>query len=136
MKTLSQYKEEIKALMKKSGEIDAKATQETRNLTLPEVTLKNEIFDTVEELKGIVATMERQERVAATLEAAGTSFTVENRVTASQAATVRSQDRFNSLGEQLMAVRNAGGPERNIDPRLFNAATGLGETVPSDGGLR
>uniref|UniRef100_A0A6M3IRR4 Putative capsid protein n=1 Tax=viral metagenome TaxID=1070528 RepID=A0A6M3IRR4_9ZZZZ len=136
MKTITQYKEELKALMKKSGEIDAKATQESRNLTSTEVALKNEIFDTVDELKGIVATMERQERVAATLEAAGTSVAVENRITSFQAAAaVRSQDRFNCLGEQLTAVMRAGNPGGNVDPRLFNAATGLGETVQSDGGF-
>jgi len=43
---------------------------------------------------------------------------------------------FTSLGEQLRCVAQAetpgGGP---IDERLYRAATGLGETVPSDGGF-
>lgn len=45
---------------------------------------------------------------------------------------------FKSLGEQLKAVVNASSPgARNIDPRLLESrlATGLGETVPADGGF-
>lgn len=137
MKTLTQYKEDIKALMKKAGEIDAKATQESRNLTTTENILKNEIFDEVENLKNIVVTMERQERVAATLEASGTPITVENHhtTTTAQVQTVRNHDRFNSFGEQLVAIMNAGRPGGNVDPRLFNAASGLNEGVPSEGGF-
>ena len=44
---------------------------------------------------------------------------------------------FASFGEQLMAVYRAGSPGGAIDPRLsiVNAATGLSESVPSDGGF-
>lgn len=45
---------------------------------------------------------------------------------------------FKSLGEQLRAVVNASSPgSRQIDPRLVESrvATGLGETVPADGGF-
>lgn len=45
---------------------------------------------------------------------------------------------FSSLGEQLMAIAIAGSPNREIDPRLQRlnaAATGAGESVPSDGGF-
>ncbi len=136
MKTLSQYKEEIKALMGKVGDIKAKATNEGRDLKSTEVALTNEILDKVEELKGIVATMEREERVTSALESSGSSITVENRSTSSQmSSAVRSQDKFNSFGEQMVAVMDAGRPGGKIDPRLFNAATGLNETVPSEGGF-
>lgn len=42
---------------------------------------------------------------------------------------------FKTLGEQLGAVANASIPGRQTDARLYNAATGLGTTVPSDGGF-
>jgi HK97 family phage major capsid protein/ATP-dependent Clp endopeptidase proteolytic subunit ClpP len=43
---------------------------------------------------------------------------------------------FNNLGEQLIAVYQAGLPGGKLDPRLdvVNAASGLGTTVPSEGG--
>ena len=44
---------------------------------------------------------------------------------------------FENLGDQLVAVAQAGKPGGRIDPRLYDiqAATGLGETVPSEGGF-
>jgi HK97 family phage major capsid protein len=42
---------------------------------------------------------------------------------------------WSSFGEMLMAVRNAAMPGARVDPRLLRAATGLGETVPADGGF-
>jgi hypothetical protein len=56
MKTVSQYKEDIKNLMKKVGDIDAKCTAENREPVESEITLKNEILDTVEELRQIINT--------------------------------------------------------------------------------
>ena len=47
----------------------------------------------------------------------------------------RSSGEFAGLGEQLQAVMRAGLPSGQTDPRLFNAASGLNETVPSDGGF-
>jgi HK97 family phage major capsid protein len=47
----------------------------------------------------------------------------------------RSKDKFGSLGEQIAAVIKAGSPGGHADPRLFNAASGLNETVPSEGGF-
>lgn len=47
------------------------------------------------------------------------------------------EEGFKSLGEQLAAVVNAARPGGSIDNRLLvkNAASGLGEAVPSDGGF-
>ncbi len=42
---------------------------------------------------------------------------------------------FSTFGEQMSAVMRAGLPGGQVDPRLYNAATGLSETVPSDGGF-
>lgn len=136
MKTISQYKEDIKSLMKKGADIDAKATAENRELVDSELTLKNEILDTVEELNRTIGTLERQERVHASLESSPAPVTVPKKNLPRPEAAV-SKDRFESLGHNMMAVMNAGLPGRNVDPRLYNVAgpTGLNETVPADGGF-
>lgn len=135
MKTITQYREEIKALMKKAADIDAKCVHENREITEAELALKNEILDTVEETQKVLATMERQERVHAELEKpAGQPVTKPGPQGAK--AEDRPKDRFSSLGQMLSAVMRAGIPGGNVDPRLFKAAaTGMGETVPSDGGF-
>jgi HK97 family phage major capsid protein len=132
MKTITQYKEDIKNLMTSAGDLDAKCVNENRDATDAELSLKNEILDTVEEYRKIVSTMERQERLSSALEKP-------NGPVSQPSATKedRKQDRFNSLGEQLASVVRAGMPGGNVDPRLKNvrAASGLNETVPSDGGF-
>ena len=135
MKTVSQYREDIKSLMKKSADIDAQATAENRELTDAELLLKNEILDTVEDLNSQVVTLTRQDRMNALLDAPEAPVTVlKNKKI--EAPKGDNKDRFASLGQQLVSIIKAFAPERHVDPRLYNAATGLGETVPSDGGLR
>lgn len=131
MKTISQYREEIKALMKKLGDIDAKAQGESRDLTEAELSLKNEILDTVEEINKTVGTLERQDRVSRALEAPDAPVSVPRN---QRPAPQDNPERFSSLGQQLAAVIQAGMPGGRIDPRLYNA-TGLNETTPSDGGF-
>jgi HK97 family phage major capsid protein len=136
VKTISQYKEDVKALMAKSGDIDATAMGENRDLNEAELSLKNEILDTVEEITKTINTLERAERMQAMLEKtdgpqtrqkAGSSVVVGD--------DLASKQKFGSFGEQLMAVKNAAMPGGKVDPRLYNAASGLGETVPADGGF-
>ena len=135
MKTVTQYKEDIKNLMKKVADIDAQATAENREITEAELALKNELLDTVEDINKIVATQERQERVSKILETPQDSLTVPKNAKI-EATDSRDKDRFASLGQQLAAVMRAGVPGGSVDPRLFNAAaTGLNETVGSDGGF-
>lgn len=134
MKTITQYRDDIKALMKKAADIDAKCVNENREPTEAEVSLKNEILDTVDDTRKILATMERQERVHAELEAPAGTPATKPRPQGSKVED-RPKDRFSSLGEQLVTVRNAA-ISGSIDPRLFKAAaTGMSESVPSDGGF-
>jgi len=135
MKTITQYREDIKALMKKSADIDAQAVNENREHTEAEIALKNEILDEVESIRKVVATLERQERIAAALEAPANPPASQPRPQSAPAD--RPRDRFSSLGEQLSAVIRAGLPDGTVDPRLRNirAATGLSEGIPSDGGF-
>lgn len=133
MKTLSQYQNDIKSLMKKIADIDAKATTENRDLTGAELRMKNEIMDAIGELQDTVKTMERQEKISAILESPNSASTVQK--TIKDMPDIKPRDRFNSFGEQLAAVMKAGQPGGSVDPKLFNAATGLNETVNSDGGF-
>lgn len=43
--------------------------------------------------------------------------------------------RFETFGEQLMAIVRASNPSFGVDKRLMRAATGMGEASPSDGGF-
>lgn len=45
------------------------------------------------------------------------------------------EEGFKNFGDQLAAVVNAARPGGSIDQRLFNAASGANESVPSDGGF-
>ena len=135
MKTITQYREDIARLKKKIGDIDAKCMAENRDPNGSEISLRNELLDGIEEIKGIVTSMERSEKMMLELERPDHPL--------SQPGPNRDHDRedkdkFKSLGEQLVAVVKAGKPGGQVDPRLHNiraAATGLNETVPSEGGF-
>jgi len=134
MKTVSQYKADIQALMKKVADIDAKATAENRDLIASEITLKNELLDTVDELNQTVKTLDRQNRTREMLESNEPPATINRNRT--DPPPVNTKEKFGSLGEQLMAVINAGRQGGFTDPRLFNAAaSGMNETTPSEGGF-
>jgi len=141
MKTISQYREDVKNLMDKVAKMDTKATGENRDLTDPEIEYKNEVLDAVEDLNRIITTLERQERVAEMIakpeEAITTPLAQSKRGPRIEIGEdLRAKDRFKSFGEQLACVLRAGTPGGSVDPRLWNAASGLNETTPSDGGLR
>jgi len=140
MKTITQYHEDIKNLMAKIVEFDAQAKVEDRELTDAEVLIKNEMLDTVDDLTKIVETLERQERVQKHLEkpqeAETTPIAASRKGTKIEVGEDRTKkDRFSSFGEQIAAVMQAGRDGGHTDPRLYNAASGLNETVPSDGGF-
>jgi HK97 family phage major capsid protein len=133
MKTITQYREDIKNLMKKAGDIDAQATAENRDLHDSEILLKNEILDTVEDLTKTVKSLERQDRIRTELEKPEGALT---RPGPREKPEDRPQDRFSCLGQQLISVYQAGRPGGSVDPRLFiAAASGLNQTVPSEGGF-
>jgi len=135
MKTISQYKEDIKTLMDKAKAIDTNAENEGRDLTNNEVNLQREILDTIEEINKSVRILERKERVATMLEKPEERQTVPDAASLEVGDPNRLKDKFQSFGQQMVAVMKAGHPGGTVDPRLFNAATGLGETIPSDGGF-
>jgi HK97 family phage major capsid protein len=133
MKTISQYREDIKSLKKKGDDIEAKATAENRDLLDTELALMNEIGDATDDLMKMVATLERRDRTARVLDAPEAPLTVPKNT---KGISPENKDRFASFGQQMSAVMLAGRPGGKVDPRLYNAAaSGLSETVPSDGGF-
>lgn len=135
MKTITQYKEDIKNLMAKSADIDAKATNENRELSEAELALKNEILDEVEVINKSVSTLERQDRMAKLLETPEPAKTVQDKIPA-MSVVQKDKDKFVSLGQQLASVIKASRPGGHVDPRLYNAAAKeLTESVSSDGGF-
>ena len=137
MKTISQLKEEIARLMKKVGDIEAKCIAENRELSEAEMSLTNEIMDTVDEQRKMVATLERRERISAELENPSQPLTVPKGTNIKIGQDRAEREKFSSFGGQLAAVMHAGLPGGVVDPRLriLNAASGSSELVPSDGGF-
>lgn len=135
MKTISQYHEDIKALMKRVDDLKAKATAENRNPTSDEVAYMKDVNSEIANLSDMVKTLEESERLHASLSAPPKAETVEpNRPALS--VQVKDKERFKTLGEQMFAVFRAGQPAGQTDPRLYNAAAKeLTESVPSDGGF-
>lgn len=136
MLTIGQYRENIKVLMKKVADMDLKCQAENREPTEAEIALKNETLDTVEEIYRIVAQMEREDRIRRKLEGPSNE-PLSRPAPENQPKANNEKEKFPSLGQQLTAIMQAGSPGGRIDPRLFKAAaaTGLNETVPSDGGF-
>ena len=133
MKTISQYREDIARLMKKVGDIDARCVTENRDMSEAEIGLKTELMDGIDELRNIVATQERQERIKTALEAP-TGTPLSKPIPSPDVQDKK--EKFSSFGEQLVAVVRASRPGGHADPRLYNirgAATGLNETVGSEG---
>ena len=140
MRTITQYREDIASLMKEIGNIDAKCIAENRDLIDEEIDLRNEMMNKVEAINRQVESMERQEQITATLNKPGVPLTMpapENSKGKGHGITIRDKDKFASFGEQMSAIMVAGSPGGSTDPRLRiqSAATGLGETVSSDGGF-
>ena len=133
MRTITQLQEDLKALKEKGDGIEAKATSENRNLTEEEVEyIENLNKKTKTVQKELSARTERQD-LSDSLERPEGALTVKG---PGRIETVQDKrDKFSSLGEQLSAIINAGRPGGSVDPRLYNAASGLGESVPSDGGF-
>lgn len=89
---------------------------------------RDDILHQIADLKGDLAAVEAQDAAFMALE----SEPIEEPTAAPQTPKL-----FGSLGEQLIAIREAAVNPRAADPRLFeiNAATGASETIGHDGGF-
>jgi len=140
MKTVTQYKEEIKLLVGSIATIRDSAVNENRDLTMPEADRLDELLDQIEELEKLIVTEERTQSKLYKLSLPGKPITVtDDKPPAGEMTTQEKRDRFASFGEQLAAIQRAGSPGGSTDPRLntgeTRAATGLSESMPSDGGF-
>ena len=140
MKTVTQYKEEIKLLVGSIATIRDSAVNENRDLTMPEADRLDELLDQIEELEKLIVTEERTQSKLYKLSLPGKAITVtDDKPAAGEMTTQEKRDRFASFGEQLAAIQRAGSPGGSTDPRLntgeTRAATGLSESMPSDGGF-
>ncbi len=133
-----------KALLQKRADLVSeaqanfdRATAEGRGLTEAEAARDDAITAELDALAGDLQRIERQEE---RLRAVGSSIDKSADLGRSEPAR-NNPNRFNSLGEQMMAVVRAGHPDtRAIDPRLslggaFQAATGMSEGISADGGF-
>lgn len=140
MKTLTQYREDVKNLLKKINDIETQAQLEARDFRSDEIVLRNEMLDAIEEYEGIIKSMERKDRVEQRMtqgnDTITTGHTVRRTDTAQAQSRADNQERFPSFGHQLVSVVEAARPGGRVDPRLFNAAaSGMSEAVTSDGGF-
>lgn len=137
MNTISELREKIARFLKKMEDIDLRCQSENRELSADEIKDKKDMMDEVDGLRAILDTREREERMRKEIEAPANAPLTRPRVTGQGQEDRSAKDRFPTLGHQLIAAVRAGTPGGHVDPRLLNirAATGLGETTPSDGGF-
>jgi len=131
MKDVEAYRVDITALTKRIADVKAKATTENRDLTVDEVEYLKKLNTETAQLIDAVATIEEGDRITASLAAPQRALTVQT----GKPAKRSDRNVFGSLGEQAVAIINASRPGGQVDPRLFNAAYGLNETTPSEGGF-
>ncbi|MCK9599591.1 MAG: phage major capsid protein [Sphaerochaeta sp.] len=135
MKTISQYREDIKLLMDKVQAVKDKCTSENRDPVPEEVSYMKDLHGDIKELTNIVATLDEHERLRTSLEKPEAAVTHETKRPA-LSVQIKDKEKFSSFGEQMFAVMRAGQPGGHADPRLFNAAaSGLNESITSDGGF-
>jgi len=134
MRTISQLKQDIKDLVEKATALETRATNENRDLTDEEVAYMKEINETIKSIQNELSVREEKQRLSDDLQKPEKALTVPSNAKI-EPGNNRDKDKFGSLGEQLAAIIQAGQPNGRVDPRLYNAASGLNETIPSDGGF-
>jgi len=137
MRTIKQLKEDIEILVGKLGDMRALCISENRDPSKEERAIANQYLQEIAELEEV---LELEERAQATINRVqkpadpdkppvdpDTDPNNQNRTQKSEWA---------SRGEFFQAVMRAGKPGGQVDPRLSTrAATGLSESIPSDGGF-
>jgi HK97 family phage major capsid protein len=136
MKSVTQMKEEIQNLMQTLGDMKTRCVSENREPSVEERNIATDVLNRVEELEKIIALEERQEEISNRL---SQSKRQPLKPELSSGPTQEQKDKFKSFGEQLVAVIRASGDRPQVDPRLrttiYDAATGLQESLPSEGGF-
>lgn len=132
MKTITQMKEEITVLLGQLGDMRSLCTSENRDPNKEERNTANSILSDIDELEEKIALEERTQSVIDNSKKSDPP----DKAAIEKVELQRKRDSFVSPGEFYRAVMVAGTPGGLVDPRLSTrAATGLSESVPSDGGF-
>lgn len=138
MKTITQMREEIKALMDNLETMRTRCVQEGREPSDEERNQATGILNQVDSLEANITLEMRREETVERLAKPQTSPIKSNPMGGNDPDRGK-KDQFGSPGEFLLAVMRAASPQPYVDPRLQvsmrNAASGLQEGIPSDGGF-
>jgi HK97 family phage major capsid protein len=133
MKTITQLKADIKHRIEKLGDLRSLCVSENRDPNEEEQRTADNYLREIEDLEKL---LRLEERTQETIERIETPTSQERTPISDPDPAQEQRDRFQSQGEFLQAVMRAGTPGGPTDPRLSTrAATGLSESVPSDGGF-
>lgn len=136
MKTVKAIKEDIAIILRELADMRTLCTSENREPCEEERAAANEKLGKIDELEEMLAL---EVRTQATLDRTKQPDAEPDRTpidTRKEKTEREKRDNFASPGEFYQAVMRAGAPGGPIDPRLSTrAATGLSESVPSDGGF-
>jgi len=147
MLTIEEMLAKIQQLKAEANEMRALCDRESREPTVEEVADANAKYDEIEKLEELIATEQRRLDIEARHAEPDPKQKEQEKAAKPQPAepahrAVINPGRrdvnsiFPTLGEQMLAIRNAGIGQR-VDPRLYDvrAATGLSEAVGADGGF-
>ena len=136
MKTVKTIKEDIAIVLKELGDLRNLCTTENREPRAEEIEAANEKLSRIDVLEQQLAL---EERTQDTLNRSKESSTTPDRTpvdTKQEKTKQEKRDSFASHGEFFQAVIRASTPGGMVDPRLSTrAASGLSESIPSDGGF-
>lgn len=138
MRSAKQLKDDIDILVGKLGKMRALCINENRDPSEEERAIATQYLDEISDLE---ASLDLEERAQATLNRVKNPKTSPDKPPIADADDPSKRDsnkkgEFASPGEFFQAVMRAGRPGGQVDPRLTTrAATGLSESVPSDGGF-
>ncbi|MDK2918993.1 MAG: hypothetical protein PWQ37_1726 [Candidatus Petromonas sp.] len=133
MKNIAEMKQKRAELIKEARSILETVEKENRTLTDEEEQKLKDLNAEIDKRQTEIEFEERQQRLEAELNTRD-SEPVRNEPQNSNLP--QNEERFKSFGEQMMAVYRAACPNGRVDSRLTTrAASGLSESVPSDGGF-
>jgi len=141
MKTITEMLKEVENLDKQLADMKTRCIQENREPSTEEVRMANTVLDRIEKLEEIITLEQRHAETHNRLEQSQRQPLKSDPMGGSDPDRRKQEekDKFGTFGQQLVAVIRAASPDRMVDPRLrtslFDAATGLSESVASDGGF-
>ncbi|SHK48833.1 phage major capsid protein [Paramaledivibacter caminithermalis] len=133
MKNIAEMKQKRAELIKQARSILETVEKENRTLTDEEEQKLKDLNAEIDKRQKEIEFEERQQRLEAELNTRD-SEPIRNEPNTSNLSS--NETKFRSFGEQMMAVYRAACPNGRVDSRLTTrAASGLSESLPSDGGF-